>query len=331
MNWARQIHLKTPPNSRSCAKRAASMPVSWRPRRQLLQPGVTTADLNAAAEEVLRKHGCILAFQGLWPSALSGLDLHDRSTRNWCTASPARSANCRKAISSRWTAARSSKDMLPTRLHRRGGGDLPSGPDLMDVTEGALHGWHRTDAGRQPHRGCLGCDPAVMWKAVAFMSRANIRVTAWVAQMHEGPQVPNYGTAGTGVRLAPGMTIAIEPMVLVGTARNARLADQWTVVSADGSLTAHFEHYCGRHRRRPPHPDCPVNICRRRSYWTETIKSKYNQVFGCPTAGTRRRKYLMKVSPSIRKRCAKCRIVRRKGSHLYHLRKSKAQAATRIG
>jgi methionyl aminopeptidase len=60
--------------------------------------------------------------------------------------------------------------------------------------------------------------------------------------MHEGPQVPNYGKAGSGVPLKAGMTIAIEPMVLVGTAETRVLPDQWTVVSADGSLTAHFEH-----------------------------------------------------------------------------------------
>ena len=60
--------------------------------------------------------------------------------------------------------------------------------------------------------------------------------------MHEGPQVPNYGQPKKGVLLRPGMTIALEPMVLIGTSRTRVLADRWTVVSADGSLTAHFEH-----------------------------------------------------------------------------------------
>jgi methionyl aminopeptidase len=61
-------------------------------------------------------------------------------------------------------------------------------------------------------------------------------------QMHEGPQVPNYGKPGTGVPLEAGMTIALEPMVLVGTHRTRVLSNRWTVVSTDGSLTAHFEH-----------------------------------------------------------------------------------------
>ncbi|HMN60544.1 MAG TPA: M24 family metallopeptidase, partial [Anaerolinea sp.] len=61
-------------------------------------------------------------------------------------------------------------------------------------------------------------------------------------QMHEGPQVPNYGTAGRGLLLRPGMTIALEPMVLVKTWQTRVMPDEWTVSSADGSLTAHFEH-----------------------------------------------------------------------------------------
>ena len=60
--------------------------------------------------------------------------------------------------------------------------------------------------------------------------------------MHESPQVPNYGTPGRGVPLKKGMTIALEPMVLQGTHRTKVLNDKWTVTSADGSLTAHFEH-----------------------------------------------------------------------------------------
>jgi methionyl aminopeptidase len=60
--------------------------------------------------------------------------------------------------------------------------------------------------------------------------------------MHEDPEVRYYVKPGTGLLLQPGITIALEPMVLVGTAETRTLEDQWTVVSADGSLTAHFEH-----------------------------------------------------------------------------------------
>ena len=60
--------------------------------------------------------------------------------------------------------------------------------------------------------------------------------------VHEDPEVPNFGKAGHGVRLVPGMTIAIEPMINAGGREVKRLADKWTVVTADHSLSAHFEH-----------------------------------------------------------------------------------------
>ncbi|MDX1600241.1 MAG: type I methionyl aminopeptidase [Anaerolineales bacterium] len=60
--------------------------------------------------------------------------------------------------------------------------------------------------------------------------------------MHEDPQVPNYGKPGTGLHLKPGLTVALEPMVLAGGAETRVLQDQWTVASRDGELTAHFEH-----------------------------------------------------------------------------------------
>jgi len=62
------------------------------------------------------------------------------------------------------------------------------------------------------------------------------------AKLHEEPSVPNYGTPGRGVRLIPGMTIAIEPMINIGTHRVRVLDDEWTTVTEDGSLSAHFEH-----------------------------------------------------------------------------------------
>ena len=62
------------------------------------------------------------------------------------------------------------------------------------------------------------------------------------AKMHEDPTVPNYGTPGRGVRLLSGMTIAIEPMINQGVKEVKTLADGWTTVTADGKLSAHFEH-----------------------------------------------------------------------------------------
>lgn len=60
--------------------------------------------------------------------------------------------------------------------------------------------------------------------------------------LHEDPAVPNFGTKGRGVRLAPGMTLAIEPMINIGKAAIRKMPDNWTIVTADGKLSAHFEH-----------------------------------------------------------------------------------------
>ena len=60
--------------------------------------------------------------------------------------------------------------------------------------------------------------------------------------MHEQPDVPNWGQPGKGRQLGPGQTYAVEPMVCLGSARTKLLDDQWTVVTADGSLAAHTEH-----------------------------------------------------------------------------------------
>ena len=60
--------------------------------------------------------------------------------------------------------------------------------------------------------------------------------------LHEAPEVPNFGTAGRGVRLLPGMTLAIEPMVNMGKHDVKVMPDGWTVLTKDGSLSAHFEH-----------------------------------------------------------------------------------------
>lgn len=61
-------------------------------------------------------------------------------------------------------------------------------------------------------------------------------------ELHEDPSVPNFGTPGRGVRLLPGMTIAVEPMINQGTWEIEQLPDGWTVVTKDGKLAAHFEH-----------------------------------------------------------------------------------------
>ena len=60
--------------------------------------------------------------------------------------------------------------------------------------------------------------------------------------MHEDPGVPNFGKAGKGLRLEPGMTIAVEPMIMIGSEEILELDDGWTIVTEDGSNAAHYEN-----------------------------------------------------------------------------------------
>ena len=79
-------------------------------------------------------------------------------------------------------------------------------------------------------------------RRTGFRWCASSSATASGTSLHEEPQIPNYGPAGRGPRLAEGMVLAIEPMVNAGKPAVKVLADGWTAVTKDGSLSAHFEH-----------------------------------------------------------------------------------------
>lgn len=112
---------------------------------------------------------------------------------------------------------------------------------LMDATRNSLmEGISKAVAGNR-----LGDIGAAVQRYVEARSYSVVRdyVGHGVgARLHEDPSVPNYGTRGHGVQLRPGMVIAIEPMVNEGTHRVRVLDDDWTTVTADGKLSAHFEH-----------------------------------------------------------------------------------------
>lgn len=112
---------------------------------------------------------------------------------------------------------------------------------LMDATRDSLfEGIKQAKAG-----GRLGDIGSAVQRYVEARSYSVVRdfVGHGVgAKLHEEPNVPNYGTPGRGVRLLPGMTIAIEPMINAGGHRVKVLDDDWTTVTVDGSLSAHFEH-----------------------------------------------------------------------------------------
>jgi methionyl aminopeptidase len=241
MDWARQIHIKSPAEiaiMRDAGRINAEVLASV---KALLQPGVSTADLNAAAEEVLKKHNCVSPFKGYgqppFPTSITtcinrelvhGIPKRDRKLK----AGDIVSIDCGTVLDG----------YVADSAFTAGVGEISAqARDLLDVTEGALY------AGIQMMR--VGNRTGDISAAIQqHVESRGYHVTREYTghgvgrQMHEGPQVPNYGKPGTGIPLRQGMTIALEPMVLVGTHVTRVLPDQWTVVSSDGSLTAHFEH-----------------------------------------------------------------------------------------
>lgn len=241
MTWARQIHIKNAHDlqiMREAGRINASVHATV---KELLQPGVSTADLNAAAEEVLMKHGCISPFKGYghppFPASITvsinqelvhGIPSAKRKLR----AGDIVSIDCGTILDG----------FVADSAFTAGVGDISSeAQTLVKVTEEALS--VAIDKMRVGNR--TGDISEAIQKHVesrGFFVTREYTGHGVGRQMHEGPQVPNYGKAGTGMPLKPGMTIAIEPMVLAGTMETTVLSDNWTVVSTDGSLTAHFEH-----------------------------------------------------------------------------------------
>lgn len=209
--------------------------------RDLLQPGVSTADLDAAAEDVLKKFGVVSPFKGYgqppFPNSIT-VSINDELVHGI----PSRNRKLKEGDIVSIDCGTYYQGYVADSAFTGGVGKISeSAALLLDVTEKSLF------AGIEKMRpGNMTGD--VSEAIQQFVESHGYHVTREYTghgvgkQMHEGPQVPNYGKAGTGVLLQPGVVIAIEPMVLMGTHKTKVAKDNWTVVSADGSLTAHFEH-----------------------------------------------------------------------------------------
>lgn len=240
MSWERQIFIKTPAEIAIMREAGRINSLALAAVRELLQPGVTTADLNAAAEEVLRKHGAYSPFKNYghppYPASIcvsiNEELVHGIPGKRKLKEGDIVSVDCGTVF----------EGYVGDSAFTAGVGEIsPLARKLIEVTEQALYvGIAMMRAGNRT--GDVSAAIQQFVEAHGFHVTREYTGHGVGRSMHEGPQVPNYGTPGTGILLQPGMTIALEPMVLVGTPHTRVLADRWTVVSADGSLTAHFEH-----------------------------------------------------------------------------------------
>lgn len=212
---------------------------------EAVQPGVQTGQLDQLADQLIQRAGAIASFRGV-PATIPGVQ-------------PYPAATC---ISVNEEVVHG----IPgTRVLMRG--------DIVSLDVGViLDGWHgdatitlgvgeiSEEAAQliEVTRGALAAGIAKAWAggwlgdiSSAIQEFAESRGYSVVRdytghaigrEMHEGFQVPNFGQPRTGMRLRPGLTMAIEPMVNVGGAETVVASNGWTVVTADGKLSAHFEH-----------------------------------------------------------------------------------------
>ncbi len=203
-------------------------------------PGVSTEDLDQAAEEFIRSHdGAAPSFKGLYefPASLC-TSINEEIVHG--IPSPVRvlengdifSVDC--GVSLDWLHADSAVTVAV--------GDVaPETQRLLDVTQLGLEAGIRA-AVVGNHVGDIGHAVQTVAEAAQFSVVRELVGHGIGASFHEEPQVPNYGKPKRGPRLQVGMTLAIEPMVNIGGREIRTLDDKWTVVTMDGSLSAHFEH-----------------------------------------------------------------------------------------
>jgi methionyl aminopeptidase len=208
--------------------------------REIVRPGMTTEDLDVAAEEYIRGHdGAIPSFKGLYgfPKTLC-ISIDEEIVHG--IPSPRRVLVAGSIVSV-------DVGVQLEGLHADSATTIPVGEvteeaeRLLQVTRDSLTaaigqarvGNHVGDIGHAVQKVAEGAGFGVVRELVGH---------GIGSRFHEEPQVPNYGTPRRGPRLLEGMTLAIEPMITMGNPTTRTLSDKWTVVTADGSLSAHFEH-----------------------------------------------------------------------------------------
>jgi len=206
--------------------------------REALRPGVTTADLDRIAREVIERRGARSNFLGYngFPAVIctspNDMIVHGIPGDHRLEEGDIVSVDC-GAIVDGWHA---------DAAYTAGVGQIAKAAQrLIDVTERSLFagidqmvdGNRIGDIGAAVQRVAEGAGYSVVREYVGH---------AIGTAMHEEPQVPNYGMPGTGPKLRTGMIFAVEPMVNLGGPETKLLADGWSVVTLDGGLSAHWEH-----------------------------------------------------------------------------------------
>src|SRR5512141_1216776 len=206
----------------------------------LVRPGITTMDLERAAEKQIRELGAKPAFKGYYdyPCCLCTSVNHEivhgiPSEKRKLSAGDIVSIDCGVVLDGFYGDSAVTVpvgDGLPSEVQK-----------LLDVTRQSLY--RAIAAARIGNSiGDVGAAVQELVEANGFSVVREFVGHGIGTRLHEDPQVPNFGTRGHGARLREGMVIAIEPMVNAGNPGARVLDDKWTAVTTDGSYSAHFEH-----------------------------------------------------------------------------------------
>jgi len=234
------IHLKSAAEIDTIARAGAILAELYRRAPAEVRPGVTTAQLDRWAEDFIRSHrGAEPAFKGLYgfPATLCISVNHEvvhgiPSVRRVLKDGDVVSVDCGVKLEGFYADAAVTLPVGPID---------PEVQALLDRTREALAaGIDQARPGRR--LGDMGAAIQAVADAAGYGVVRELVGHGVGRQPHEEPQVPNFGTAGKGLKLLEGMVLAIEPMFNLGTAGVRTLPDRWTVVTADRKVSAHFEH-----------------------------------------------------------------------------------------
>jgi methionyl aminopeptidase len=208
--------------------------------RRSVRPGISTLDLDAIAEAFIRSHpGAVPSFKGLYgfPKTLC-TSINEEIVHGIPSA---------KRVLRDGNIVSVDVGVQLEGLHADSATTIPVGevaPEttrLLTVTQESLvAGIAAARVGN--HIGDIGHAVQQVAEAAGYGVVRELVGHGIGTQFHEEPQIPNHGQPRRGPRLLEGMTLAIEPMITMGSFATKTLRDKWTVVTADGSLSAHFEH-----------------------------------------------------------------------------------------
>lgn len=234
------IQLKSPREIELMARGGKILAATLEMLRRETRPGLSTAHLDALAEKFIRSHeGAVPAFKGQY--GFTGSVCISVNNEIVHGIPSAKRVLGEGDIVSLDVGVKYEGYFTDSAVTVAVGEIEPESQRLLDVTADALEaGIAAARSGN--HVGDIGAAVQAVVEDAGFSVVRELVGHGVGHTLHEDPQVPNYGKPKRGTKLAPGLTIAIEPMVTAGKPGTRTMPDRWTVVTVDGSRSAHFEH-----------------------------------------------------------------------------------------